>query len=346
MYGENIEIRTINLNRISERQKVDSFLQSQDLILEKDVDYTIAMYKNDLIIGTGSLCGNVLKCIAIEPFYQGEGYSNKIISLLINEQFNRGNTHLFIFTKPQNKKLFMDLGFKEITSVEGKVSLLENDPRGIEKYVEKLEIEKRDGDVISSIVMNCNPFTFGHQYLIEEASKNSDIVHIFAVWENRSVFPKEVRLKLLKEGTKHLKNVYVHKGEDYIISNSTFPSYFIKEKNSIVKIHAMLDIQIFGKFIAPSLGINKRYVGEEPNDPVTNEYNLTMKEILPHYNIEVVEIPRIKINDSVISASKVREAIKNEKIELLKQLVPSTTYEYLISEEAKTIIEKIRSSNK
>lgn len=346
MYGENIEIITINLNRTSERQKVDIFLQSQDLILEKDVDFTIVMYKNDTIIGTGSLCGNVLKCIAIDPFYQGEGFSNKIVSLLINEQFNRGNTHLFIFTKPQNKKLFVDLGFKEITSVEGKVSLLENDPRGIEKYVEKLGTERRDGDVISSIVMNCNPFTFGHQYLIEEASKNSDIVHIFAVWENRSIFPKEIRLKLLKEGTKHLKNVHVHKGEDYIISNSTFPSYFIKEKNSIVKIHAMLDIQIFGKFIAPSLGINKRYVGEEPNDPVTNEYNLTMKEILPQYNIEVIEIPRLKKEGFVISASKVREVIKNDQIESLKQLVPSTTYEYLISEEAKTIIEKIESSNK
>lgn len=346
MYGENIEIKTINLNRISERQKVDSFLQSQDLILEKDVDYTIAMYKNDTIIGTGSLCGNVLKCIAIEPFYQGEGYSNKIISLLINEQFDRGNTHLFIFTKPQNKKLFMDLGFKEITSIEGKVSLLENDPRGIEKYIEKLETKKRDGAVISSIVMNCNPFTLGHQYLIEEASRNSDIVHVFAVWENRSIFPREVRYKLMKDGTKYLKNVYLHKGEDYIISNSTFPSYFIKEKNSIVKIHAMLDIQIFGKFIAPSLSINKRYVGEEPNDPVTNEYNTTMKEILPQYNIEVIEISRLKKEGFVISASKVREAIKNNQIESLKQLVPSTTYEYLISEEAKTIIEKIKRSNK
>ena len=346
MYNNSFEIKTINLNRESERKKIDIFLQSQGLILEKDVIYTLAMYENDSIIGTGSISGNVLKCIAIAPDYQGEGLLNKLMTLLIDEQFKRGNTHLFIFTKPQNKKIFEDLGFKEIISVEGKVSLLENNPRGIENYIEKLMLQKKEGDIISGIVMNCNPFTLGHQYLIEEASRNSDVVHIFLVWEDRSIFPKEVRLKLVREGTKHLKNVYIHKGEDYIVSNSTFPSYFLKEKNAVVKIHATLDVKIFGKFIAPSLGINRRYVGEEPNDPVTNEYNITMKEILPNYNIEIVEIKRLTKNEMIISASRVRELIRKNQIGITKKLVPITTYNYLISDEAKQIIEKIMKSDK
>ncbi len=346
MYNNSFEIKTTNLNRESERKKIDIFLQSQGLILEKDVIYTLAMYENDSIIGTGSISGNVLKCIAIAPDYQGEGLLNKLMTLLIDEQFKRGNTHLFIFTKPQNKKIFEDLGFKEIISVEGKVSLLENNPRGIENYIEKLMLQKKEGDIISGIVMNCNPFTLGHQYLIEEASRNSDVVHIFLVWEDRSIFPKEVRLKLVREGTKHLKNVYIHKGEDYIVSNSTFPSYFLKEKNAVVKIHATLDVKIFGKFIAPSLGINRRYVGEEPNDPVTNEYNITMKEILPNYNIEIVEIKRLTKNEMIISASRVRELIRKNQIGITKKLVPITTYNYLISDEAKQIIEKIMKSDK
>ncbi len=346
MYNNSFEIKTINLNRESERKKIDIFLQRQGLILEKDVIYTLAMYENDSIIGTGSISGNVLKCIAIAPDYQGEGLLNKLMTLLIDEQFKRGNTHLFIFTKPQNKKIFEDLGFKEIISVEGKVSLLENNPRGIENYIEKLILQKKEGDIISGIVMNCNPFTLGHQYLIEEASRNSDVVHIFLVWEDRSIFPKEVRLKLVREGTKHLKNVYIHKGEDYIVSNSTFPSYFLKEKNAVVKIHATLDVKIFGKFIAPSLGINRRYVGEEPNDPVTNEYNITMKEILPNYNIEIVEIKRLTKNEMIISASRVRELIRKNQIGITKKLVPITTYNYLISDEAKQIIEKIMKSDK
>lgn len=346
MFGQNTEIRTINLNNAMERKEVDAFLQKQDLILEKDVEYTLAMYEEDKIVGTGSISGNVLKCIAIDPQYQGGGFSNKIISLLINEQYYRGNTHLFIFTKTKNKKLFLDLGFYEIASVDDYVTLLENDPRGIKDFTENLKLQKHAGNVISSIVMNCNPFTLGHRYLIETASKNSDVVHIFVVWEDRSVFPNEVRYKLIKEGVRDLKNVFVHKGKDYIISNSTFPSYFLKEKNAIVKIHTMLDVKIFAEFIAPSLGINRRYVGEEKSDPVTNEYNLTMKELLKDYDIEVVEIPRIKNDETAISASRVRELLRKDDYHALKQLVPPTTYEFLISDEARTIIGKIKNDKK
>lgn len=342
MFKENFDIRIINLNRKSERQEIEDFLKEHELLLEKDVEYTVGIFDNDSIIATGSLSGNVLKCIAIDPKYQGEGISNTIISHLINEEYQRGNVHLFIFTKPMNKKIFEDMGFREITQIEGKVSLLENYPKGIQNYIEKLMVKKKEGSIISSIVMNCNPFTMGHQYLIEKASRISDILHIFLVWENRSLFPNEIRLRLLEEGTKHLDNVIIHKGEDYIISNSTFPSYFLKEKNSVVKTHAMLDVKIFGEYIAPALGINRRIVGEEPMDPVTNEYNMTMKELLPKYNIEVLEIPRLAFGEEVISASKVRKAIKEDNIESLKELVPMSTYRFLTSEEAKEIIDRIK----
>jgi [citrate (pro-3S)-lyase] ligase len=339
---DDISIRTVNLNRISERVEIEMFLKKNELLLEKDVDYTIGVYNDVTVVGTGSLSKNVIKCIAIDHNFQGGGIFNKIASELINVQYQRGNSNIFVFTKPENKKYFIDVGFKEISTVEKKVSLLENSSRGIDVYVEKLKEYKREGCIISSIVMNCNPFTYGHQYLIEKAAANSDIVHIFLVWENRSLFPNDVRLKLIKEGTCHLRNVVIHKGEDYIISNATFPSYFIKEKNSIVETHARLDVKIFAEYIAPSLAINRRYVGEEPNDPVTREYNKVMIEMLPENNIEVIEVPRLMEGDKVISASFVRNAIKEDKIDSLKSLVPISTYRYIVSEEAKPIIEKIK----
>ncbi|MEL7647225.1 MAG: [citrate (pro-3S)-lyase] ligase [Sedimentibacter sp.] len=346
MYGKNVEIRTVNLKNRAERSEVDEFLKQQELLLEKDVEFTLAIYEDDKIIGTGSITGNVLKCIAIDPEFQGEGFSNKLVSMLLSEQYQRGNSHLFIFTKPKNSKMFQDFGFKEITSVDGQVTLLENNPRGIEDYTSRLKSQRRDGKIVSGLVMNCNPFTFGHQYLIETASANSDVVHIFVVWEDRSVFPSNVRYRLVKEGTKHLKNVFVHRGENYIISNSTFPSYFLKEKNSIVSIHAKLDVKIFGEFIAPALGINRRYVGQELSDPVTKEYNTVMIETLRDYNIEVIEIERKKIHEAAVSASRVRELIRNGEIEKVRHLVPQTTYEFLISEEAGPIVEKIINDKK
>lgn len=345
MFAENIETKVVYLKNPKEKAKVEEFLLSQGLQLEKDVEYTVALVEEDKIIGTGSLTGKVLKCIAIDPYYQGGGLANKIVTLLINEQYYRGNTHLFIFTKPSNVNMFRDMGFYEITRVRDAVSLLENESNGIKKFTEKLGQCKKQGKIISSIVMNCNPFTLGHQFLIEEASKNSDFVHIFLVWEEKSLFPREVRLQLVKEGTKHLSNVIIHKGEDYIISNSTFPSYFLKQSSDIVKIHALLDLNIFGSFIAPALGINRRYVGEEPYCPVTKTYNETMKTILPEFGLEVIEVPRRTLGSIPISASKVRELIKKEDFQSLENIVPSTTYKYLTSEEGKPIIEKIENAD-
>ncbi len=342
MFKRDINIRTINLGRNFEKQKVIMFLKEHDLLFEEDIDYTIGVYQEDILIGTGSLSRNVLKCIAVNSDFQGEGIFNRIVSQLINTQYQRGNMHLFVFTGPENKKFFEDTGFREISSVDGKVSLLENDPKGIEKYLENLRYSRKEGAIISSIVMNCNPFTLGHQYLIEKASKTSDIVHIFLVWEDHSLFPNDIRLRLLKEGTSHLDNVIIHKGENYIISNSTFPSYFLKKENTVVKVHAALDIKIFAEYICPALGINKRFVGREPNDPVTNEYNKAIMELLPKYNIQVEEVPRIMVGEDVISASKVRKAIKEGNMESLKELVPMTTYKYIVSDDAKVIIDKIK----
>ncbi|MGJ0847134.1 [citrate (pro-3S)-lyase] ligase [Tissierella praeacuta] len=345
MISEDIHIRTICLNNPREKAQVEEFLLSQGLNLEIDVEYTVALYEDDKIVGTGSLSGKVLKCIAVHPDYHGKGFSNKIVSLLINEEYHRGNTHLFIFTKPSNINMFNDMGFYEIAQVKEQVVLLENDPQGIKRYTKKLNKYKKDGNIISSIVMNCNPFTLGHQFLIEKASLNSDFVHVFIVWEDKSLFPPNVRFNLVKEGTKHLSNIILHRGEDYIISNSTFPSYFMKESSNIVKTHALLDLKIFSSYIAPSLGINRRYIGEEPNCLVTKEYNEIMKKVLPNYEIEVIELPRIIKDENVISASKVREYIKNNDLGSIKRIVPSTTYEYLISEEAKPIVNKIRNTD-
>lgn len=344
MFMENIEVRRIFLNLPRERMEVEKFLESHGLKLEEDVEYTIGLYHKDKIIGTGSISDRVLKCIAIDQDYQGQGLSNRIVSLLIDEEFDRGNIHLFLYTKPENIAMFIDMGFYLIAALE-QVALLENDSKGIQKYVEGLSKSKVKGELISSIVMNCNPFTLGHQYLIEKASENSDVLHVFILWEDKSLFPNDLRLKLVEEGTNHLSNVIIHKAEDYVISNSTFPTYFLKEASDIVKIQASLDLKIFGEFIAPALGINRRYIGQEPYSPTTNEYNLAMKEILPNYGIEVIEIPRLEKDNIAISASRVRELLKKEDFDGLRNIVPQTTYDYLVSDEAKQIVERIKKAD-
>lgn len=320
---------------------VKAFLLENDLGFDDGIEYTVGCYNDGKLIATGSFEDNVLKCIAVSDEYQGMDLSGKVVSELVKEQFNRGRTHLFLYTKPKNRSIFSGLGFTEIATTK-QALLMENRPNGIKNYQATLREHFVEGENIGAVVVNCNPFTLGHRYLIEYASKASSHLHIFVVYQNNSSFPNDVRYDLVEKGVADIHNVTVHKATGYIISSATFPSYFIKDTGNIVKTHSEMDLNIFGKYIAPSLNITKRFVGTEPYSETTNIYNEAMKEVLPQYNIEVVEIERKQLGDMAISASRVRELIRTDKIEEIKSLVPQTTYAYLNSPEAREVIEKIK----
>ncbi len=148
--------------------------------------------------------------------------------------------------------------------------------------------------------------------------------------EDKSFFKFIDRIKLVKQGVAHLKNVVVLPSGNLIISTVTFPEYFIKDEPNKVQVDTSLDVEIFAQYIAPMLYIKKRFVGEEPFDLVTRQYNESMKRILPKYGIELIEIPRKKGNNNiVISASHVRRLLKNKQYDEIKLIVPNTTYQYL-----------------
>jgi [citrate (pro-3S)-lyase] ligase len=334
--------KTILRSYPNDIKAVSRFLNHHGLRLDEDVEYTMAIYDHDSIIATGSFSGRILKCIAVDEAYQGMGAAARVLSHLINEAYQRGNTHLFIYTKPESGTLFKNLGFYEIARVSDHVMLLENRHDGIQSYIEELKRNQKAGSSIASIVMNCNPFTLGHQYVIEKAAAENDVLHIFVLWEDKSSFPTEVRYHLIKEGTKHLSNVVVHKAKDYIVSTATFPSYFLKENQDAVKTQVMLDLKIFGMYIVPSLGINRRYVGEEPYCPVTAAYNAFMQSMLPDYGIEVIVVPRLTDSHEAISASRVRKHIQDGEMEKVKELVPKSTYDFLTAPENHVLIERIK----
>jgi [citrate (pro-3S)-lyase] ligase len=189
---------------------------------------------------------------------------------------------------------------------------------------------------IGSIVMNANPFTLGHRYLVEYALSNVDKLFVFVVEEDKSFFSFEERINLVKENLKDLENVIVIPSGKFIISSITFNDYFAKDsKQENTTINPTMDVELFGREIAPSLGINIRFAGEEPKDNVTLKYNKTMSEILPKYGIEFKVIPRKEISGDVISASSVRKLVldskdtSTEKWSEIAKLVPEKTYSFL-----------------
>ena len=182
---------------------------------------------------------------------------------------------------------------------------------------------------IGSIVMNCNPFTYGHRYLIEEALKRIDYLIIFVVEEDKSLFSFWERITMIQKGVSDLENVMVVPSGMFIVSQMSFPEYFIKQTSDDIVEHTEQDIRTFAEKIAPQLGIKYRFVGEEPYDEITNQYNLAMKKVLPQYGMELIEIPRKEADGKYISASSVRRYMEENNREKLVALLPKTTRKLL-----------------
>jgi len=345
MLWGNIEERTINLNNQRQVTAVRDFLASFSLTFNDQVDYTVALYKENMIVATGSFAGEVIRNIAIDESLQGEGLTSAVISHLMGEAGRRGIYHYFIFTKPDKAHLFSALGFSEIARVQPYAVLLEAGMGSIDTYckemaghIAKLPIGKR-----AALVVNCNPFTLGHQAVIAKAAAENPGVVVLVVSEEGSLFPFDVRRRLVQEGVAGYDNVVVLPGGKYIISAATFPGYFTRGDETVIA-QTRLDVTIFAQHIAPAMGITCRYVGDEPYCTVTKTYNQAIVDILPGYDIEVREMPRIEVNGSVVSASRVRELICQNGWNEIRTLVPCTTYQYLRSPEAIPIIEKIKNS--
>ncbi len=325
-----------------ENAQVDALLEQEGIQRDGNLDYTCGIFDDRWnLIATGSCFRNTIRCLAVSSARQGEGLLNQIIGHLMEVQMLRGNTHLFLYTKPDAVKFMSDLGFYEIARVSGKLVFMENRRNGFSRFLGELAKQPLTGQRIAGIVMNANPFTKGHLHLVTRAAEENDVVHLFLLSEEAGPIPFAVRKKLVTEGVRHLDNVICHDSGPYIISSATFPSYFLKDADTVIRTQAELDLKIFVK-IAQTLGIQRRYAGEEPSSHVTALYNRIMAEKLPQQGVAFVEIPRLTVAGSVISASTVRQAIKENRLDTVREFLPPETYDFFAGSEGEAVCAAIR----
>ena len=308
-------------------EKVCSFLHGIGLSWDDGIEYTVCLMDGAEVVATGSCQGNVLKCIGIADDRRGEGLAACVVTELVKHAALTGHYHLFLFTTPNSKSIFLELGFYPVAQTET-VVLMENRRSGITDFVAGIKSPAARGS-IGCIVANCNPFTKGHLHLAETAAEDCDFVYFFLLSENQGLFPTETRRALAEQGLAHLKNVAVVPTGDYLISHVTFPDYFLKDKGMAVKAHYDLDLAVFCERFAAVLGITKRFVGEEPFDLLTMQYNERMKQTLPEHGVQLIEIPRAQCDGAVISASTVRRLLRAHGLAEIHGYVPETTYQYL-----------------
>ena len=218
---------------------------------------------------------------------------------------------------------------RELISKPAKKNIFK-DNKILKEYLQFLEPYSHFSGKKGCIVMNCNPFTYGHYRLIDYARKQVDKLIVLVVQEDKSYFKFNDRYQMVVDGCRELDNVVVLPSGELLASALLFPEYFNKDDNPDVAIDASKDIALFCNYLAPYLGIKIRFVGEEKVDKVTRAYNINLKETLPLYGIEIIEIPRYEDpNGNAISAKLVRKNYEAENWEELKDQIPETTIKRL-----------------
>lgn len=346
----------LSLNSV--RRRVEAFLTANGLRLAPLDRYVVVTRDEDgdEILAGGGLDGNVIKCVAVSESARSEGLMNILVSRLIAIAREEGRESVKAFTKPENEGIFKSLGFTLLAS-SPKAILMENGRGGLPEYRKYLASLARPGRN-GAIVMNANPFTKGHRYLVEQAASQVDNLYVIVVKEDRSRFPYVERKAMIEAGCAGLDNVVVCEGSDYAISAATFPTYFLKKLDDATDTQIALDLDLFVNHIAQPLGVTVRFAGSEPEDALTRRYNELMAEILPGTSVAVVrqdhqpdselvegsavrqarrpidfvEIPRLEQKGKPLSATSLRRALDKGGFKEAMEYIPKSTVPYLVAD--------------
>lgn len=323
----------------SDLKAAKALIERSGLFFEPGFDAMYGIYDGGELIAAGARSGNVLKMLAIDPAQQGGSILGELVTALVSSGIAAGFDSLFVYTKPEYATSFEALNFALLAN-QGRVVLMEYG-KGLSRWLESNRSLRRQG-VNGAVVVNCNPFTNGHRYLLETASRQVDNLYVFVVREDRSIFPFAVRYRLVQEGLADLATVVVLDSSRYIVSGATFPTYFLKKDDPVARIQMELDATLFASRIAPFFGITRRFVGTEPNCRLTDAYNQALQRILPVYGIELLIIERKQGSSGVISASRVRELLARNELSRLADYVPPSTLAFLVSDDAAPIRQRLR----
>jgi [citrate (pro-3S)-lyase] ligase len=312
----------------ADAERARDFLAAQGLAFEPPFEDLVGVFEAGELVAAGARDRDVLKMLAVAPAARGGPLLGELVTELARRGYAAGYDALLVFTRAASAGSFEALGF-ELLASDGHAALLEHGG-GLRRWLEACRAAVRAG-ANGAAVMNCNPFTLGHRHLVEQAAAAVDTMYVLVVREDRSAFPFDVRLRLVREGTADLANVRVLDTSRYAVSAGTFPAYFLERGADVAAVQMRLDLLVFGRHIAPFFGVGRRFFGTEPLCPTTRAYNAAMRRVLPALGVEAVEILRKEARGAAISASSVRRALRDGDLASALELVPETTAAFLRS---------------
>jgi len=320
-------------------EEARALLAACELDFDPDYENLLGIYEGKRLVAVGGRAGYLLKMIAVAEEFRNGLLLDELLTELIQLGSSAGYDSFAVVTKPGNVPLFSSYNFTLLA--QHPQAVLMEYGGGLQHYLQAHRNLIREGNN-GAVVVNCNPFTLGHRYLIETAASQVDWLYVFVVREDRSVFPFDVRYRLVRDGVVDLKNVLLLDSSHYAVSSLTFPTYFLRDADTRAEVQMSLDLELFATHLAPFFHIKKRFLGTEPYCRTTRNYSAMMTELLPQWGVEAVVIPRRQNGDQVISAYRVRQAMRREAYEEVRRLVPPTTLEYLLSAEGEPLRHKLQ----
>lgn len=369
-----MSLRSIPLSSAYCRRQAETFLLAQGLQMPR-LDYMAGVFDDDdRLLACGGLDCSTIKGLAVCPEARQLNLAAKLVTHLRAYALEAGHRDVTVFTKPANIPLFRSMGFSLIGESSG-AALLETDRMALPRYLDHLRSLRPAGPMLASrqgldqdfpaqpqaarvqpqavqgpglsapplhrcgvVVMNCNPLTRGHLYLIGQARRRCGHLVIVPVADNPlTLFGYSERRAMLQAAVEGLDGVSLAEASIYTVSRATFPTYFIKEKSQRALAHIELDLNIFARHLAPALGATVRFVGTEPTDALTAAYNAAMHRLLPPAGIEVVEIARQGADgdpEHPVSASELRQALAQGHTERALRLAAPQAVPYVLAQAA------------
>jgi [citrate (pro-3S)-lyase] ligase len=331
-----------------DRDEARRLVERAGLSFEDGCDDVVGIHDEGRLVATAARAGYVLKMFAIDEAWQGGDTLGQLVTALADLARRAGHDALFVYTRPAQAPSFQACNFRLLLTC-GEVALLEYGG-GLDRYLDGYRHfrealsgrDARPGAEAGAVVINGNPFTLGHQSLVEHAAARLKRLYLFVVREDRSVFPFDVRYKLARDGIAHLRNVVLLDTSRYAVSAGTFPSYFLRHHDEASRLQMEVDARLFGAHLAPAFGIARRFVGEEPFCETTRAYNDVLARVLPEYGVALDVVPRSGDQEGAFSATRVRAALAAGDWEAAARAVPRTTLAFLRSREGAAILRRVR----
>lgn len=293
-------VKEIDFSNFGEKYQLSQLLLSNNLLLDLnlEIDESIGLFSDNQLIATASINGRVIKGFALKEGFQKINFIAVLLGELLKKLLEKGIKKNFIFTQKKYRQYFECLGYRFIAKGENSI-LLEYGLENINDYLEYLKeyVLMDDFLVKGSIVISPKIFDPEQLLIIEEAALNCDILYIFAIHDNGSLYQFCSKKRLIVEKTNHLKNVIILDGGDYVNSFSIFPEYFIRNMSEKIKTEAIIDLDIFTRYISTTLGISKRFVERKPWDEFSCLNNEIIKMKLSNFGIEYIEIEKVRLTN-------------------------------------------------